>query len=97
LVQAALRMALGRRRPSAGLTHHAEQGSQYACHAYQHQWTEHGIRCSLSRKMDCIDNAVAERFLGSVKGERTALRHYVMRQEARNDVINYIEMVYDSK
>jgi putative transposase len=97
LVQAALGMALGRRRPSAGLIHHSDRGSQYACHAYQNLLAEHGICCSMSRKGECLDNAVAERFFGSVKGERTALRHYATRQEARDDVIEYIEMFYNSK
>jgi transposase InsO family protein len=97
LVQAALRMALGRRRPSAGLIHHSDRGSQYACHAYQNLLAEHGLCCSMSRKGECLDNAVAERFFGSVKGERTALRHYATRQEARDDVIDYIEMFYNSK
>jgi putative transposase len=40
---------------------------------------------------------VAERFFGSVKGERTALRHDATRQEARDDVVEYIEMFYHSK
>jgi putative transposase len=97
LVQEALRMALGRRRPSAGLIHHSDRGSQYACHAYQTLLAENGIRCRMSRKGECLDNAVAERFFGSVKGERTALRHYATRQEARDDVVEYIEMFYNSK
>jgi putative transposase len=42
------------------------------------------------------DNAVAERFFGSLKGERTAQRHYATRQEARDDVVEYIEMFYNS-
>ena len=97
LVPAALRMALGRRRPSAGLIHHADRGSQYACHADQTLLAEHGIRCRMSRKGECLDNAVAERFFGSVKGERTALRHDATRQEARDEVLEYIEMFYNSK
>jgi transposase InsO family protein len=96
LVQEALQMALGRRRPAAGLLHHSDRGSQYACAAYQHLLEEHGLRCGRSRKGECLDNAVAERFFGSVKGERTAHRHYATRQAARDDVIEYIEMFYNS-
>jgi putative transposase len=51
----------------------------------------------MSRQGDCLDHAVAERFFGSLKGERTALRHYTTRQEARDDVIDYIEMFYNSR
>jgi putative transposase len=97
LVQEALRMALGRRGPTTGLLHHSDRGSQYACHDYQRLLTTYGIRCSMSRKGECLDNAVAERFFGSLKRERIDLRHYVTRQEARVDVVDYIEMFYNSK
>jgi putative transposase len=97
LVQDALRMALGRRQPAVGLIHHSDRGSQYACGAYQALLAEHGIRCSMSRKGDCLDNAVAERFFGSLKGECTSLHHGARRQEARDAVIAYIEMFYNSK
>jgi putative transposase len=97
LVQEALRMALGRRKPAVGLIHHSDRGSQYACGAYQALLAEHGIRCSMSRKGDCLDNAVAERFFGSLKGECTLLHHCARRQEARDAVIEYIEMFYNSK
>jgi putative transposase len=50
LVSEALRMALGRRQPTAGLLHHADRGSQYACQAYQRLLTDVGMRCSMSRK-----------------------------------------------
>jgi transposase InsO family protein len=96
LVQAAWRMALGRRRPSAGLRHHADQGSHDACHADQTLLAEQGIRGRMSRNGECFDNAVAERCFGSVKGERTALRHDATRQEARDDVVESIEMFYNS-
>jgi putative transposase len=97
LVQEALRMALGRRRPSAGLMHHSDRGSQYAGQAYQRLLEAHDLHCSMSRKGDCLDNAVAERFFGSLKRERTAHGHYATRQEARDDVIDYIEMFYNSR
>ena len=96
LVQEALRMALGRRQPRAGVMHHSDRGSQYACHAYQQLLAAHGLRCSMSEKGECLDNAVAERFFGSLKRERMALRPYATRQEARDDVVDYIEMFYNS-
>ena len=96
LVQAALQMAVGRRQPAPGLLHHTDRGSQYAGQAYQGLLATQGIRCSMSRKGECLDNAVAERFFGSLKSERTAHRAYTTRQEARADVIEYIEMFYNS-
>jgi putative transposase len=97
LVQDALQMALGRRSPAAGLMHHSDRGSQYASHAYQAMLANQGIVCSMSEKGECLDNAVAERFFGSLKGECTSLRRYATRREARDDVIDYIEMFYNSK
>jgi transposase InsO family protein len=96
LVQEALCRALGRRQPATGLVHHADRGSQYACHRYQQLLATHGRRCSMSEQGECLDNAVAERFFGRLKGERTALRHYATRQEAREDVVDDIERFYNS-
>lgn len=96
LVQEALRMAVGRRQPTTRLLHHADRGSQSACQAYQRLLGEAGIRWSMSRKGDCLDNAVAERFFGSLQRERTAHCAYATRQEARDDVMDYIEMFYNS-
>ncbi len=96
LVTNALEMALGRRQPDAGLMHHSDRGSQYASHAYRGLLADNGIACSMSGKGDCLDNAVAERFFGSLKRERTSTRHYLTRQEARDDIIDYIEMFYNS-
>ena len=96
LVKDALEMALGRRRPSSGLIHHSDRGSQYASHAYRDLLKAHGIECSMSGKGDCLDNAVAERFFGSLKREWTSHRDYATRQEARDDIMAYIELFYNS-
>ena len=97
LVQDTLQMALGRRHPTAGLLHHSDRGSQYASEAYHDLLGAHGIVCSMSGKGECLDNAVAERFCGSLKREGTAQRSYATRQEARDDIIAYIEMFYNSR
>ena len=97
LVQDALTMAVWRRRPSPGLIHHTDRGSQYAGTRYQKVLKQHGMVCSMSRKGDCWDNAVVERFFRSLKTERTNHRLYRSREEARNDVIDYIEMFYNSQ
>ena len=97
LVNQALEMAVGRRQPARGLLHHTDRGSQYASHAYRDQLRRHGMICSMSGKGDCLDNAVAERFFGSLKRERPSQRDYETCQEARNDVMEYIEMFYNSR
>jgi transposase InsO family protein len=97
LVRDALLMAIWRRKPGRGLIHHSDRGSQYACHDYQDILQEHGMIPSMSRKGDCWDNAVIERFFRSLKSERTNHRRYQTREAARQDVINYIEMFYNSR
>ena len=96
LVKGALEMAMGRRNPEPGLIHHTDRGSQYACHGYRDMLSKHGMVCSMSGKGECLDNAVAERFFGSLKREWTSYHHYETRQEARDDIIEYIEMFYNS-
>ena len=97
LVCDALRMAIGRRRPPPGLMHHSDRGSQYAGQAYQDLLREHGLTPSMSRKGNCWDNAPMERFFGSLKRERTDLRIFATREEARACVVDYIEMFYNSR
>jgi len=60
-------MALGRRSPEEGLLHHTDRGSQYASNDYQKILKEHGFICSMRRKGNCYDNAVAESFFGRLK------------------------------
>ncbi len=97
LVQDMLQMALGRRHPTAGLLHHSDRGSQYASDAYQDLLVAHGIVCRMRGKGECLDNAVAERFFGSLKRAWTAHQSYAARQEARDDIIAYIAMFYNSR
>lgn len=97
LVIDALTMAVWRRRPPRGLLHHSDRGSQYASHAYQDELKKHGMVCSMSRKGDCWDNSVVERFFRSLKTERTNRQIYPTREIARRDVIDYIEMFYNSQ
>ena len=97
LVDKALRMAISRRRPGEGVMHHSDRGCQYASHAYQQLLKEHGMIGSMSRKGNCWDNAVMERFFGSLKSERVSHKKYATRAEAKADVVDYIEMFYNSK
>ena len=96
LVLAALDMAVGRRRPAPGLIHHSDRGSQYASRAYRERLETHGMEASMSRKGNCWDNAVMERFFGSLKSEWLADQRYRTRDQARRDIVQYIEMEYNS-
>jgi putative transposase len=97
LVQEALQRAVGRRQPAVGLIHHSDRGSPDACGAYQALLAEHDLRCRMSRQGDGLDKAVAERLFGSLQGACTSLQHCARPQEARDAVIAYIEMFYNSK
>lgn len=91
----ALSMALKTRRPESGLLHHSDRGVQYASADYQNQLRERGIVCSMSRKGDCWDNAVAESFFSTLKAELVHRTDYVSHDHARASVFEYIEVFYN--
>lgn len=93
----ALRMALRTRRPEPGLLHHSDRGIQYAAGDYQKLLREHGIVCSMSRKGDCWDNAVAESFFSTLKAELVHRTDYVSRSHTRASVFEYIEAFYNGR
>ena len=84
LVLDAFTMALKNGKPGPGLGHHSDQGVQYACQKFQALLKTSGIRCSMSRKGNCWDNAVAESFFHTLKVELIQAQSYDTRQEARS-------------
>lgn len=97
LVIDALHMAVWRRRPESGLLFHSDRGSQYCSNDFQEMLKENKMISSMSRKGNCWDNSVAESFFGSLKKERVFDSIYSTREEARRDIVDYIEMFYNSK
>ena len=97
LAERALTMALATRNPTAGLLHHSDRGSQYAATSYQRLLGEHGITTSMSRKGNCWDNACVESFFGTLKRELVYHRHYATREEAKQDIFEYIEVFYNRR
>jgi transposase InsO family protein len=93
----ALRMAIATRRPLPGLLHHSDRGSQYAAHGYRRLLASHGMRCSMSRKADCWDNAPMESFFGSMKTELDDASGYQTRQAARSGLFQFIEGFYNCR
>ena len=93
----ALGMALRTRCPEAGLLHHSDRGVQYTSTDYQDQLRKHGIICSMSRKGDCWDNAVAESFFSTLKAELVHRTDYVSRSQARASIFEYIEAFYNGR
>ena len=95
LVCRALRMALRARQPGAGLMLHSDRGAQYASHEYQALLKQHGVICSMSRRGNCWDNAVMERFFLNLKMERVWRQAYANPMEAIKDVTDYIVGFYN--
>ena len=97
LVGDALKMAIARRSPAAGLLHHSDRGVQYACDDYQHLLRSNGMQASMSGKGDCWDNAPMESFWGTLKTELVHHEQYVTRDQARQSIFEYIEVFYNRK
>jgi putative transposase len=97
LVCDALSMAIQQRQPATGLIVHSDRGSQYASEIYQDLLSQNGFVCSMSRKGNCWDNAVAERFFLNLKMERVWQRQYANHAEAKADITDYIVGFYNCK
>ena len=76
---------------------HSDQGSQYSSGDWQNFLKAHNLQASMSRRGNCHDNAVAESFFQLLKRERIRRRIYRTRDEARQDIFDYIEMFYNTK
>ena len=71
LVCDALQMAIASRKPSGALIVHSDQGVQYVSAQYRELLACNGFTASMSRRGNCWDNAVMERFFLNLKMERT--------------------------
>lgn len=96
LVCTALQMAIALRRPRPGLIVHTDRGSQYASQAHRDLLAKHNLVASMSRKGNCWDNAVMERFFLNLKMERVWQRHYANHNEAIADITHYIVAFYNT-
>jgi transposase InsO family protein len=95
LVLEALRGAVLRRRPAAGLVHHSDRGSQYASADYRQALAQYGMQQSMSRKGNCWDNAVVESFFGTLKEELIYRGSWPTRQMAASAIGKYIDGFYN--
>ncbi|WP_187152974.1 IS3 family transposase [Acaryochloris marina] len=96
LVLNALKAALGQRIPAqTGLIFHSDRGSQYASGDYQQALLKRGITCSMSRRANCWDNAVAESFFGTLKTELIYPTTFANRAMAKTVIAEWIEVFYN--
>ena len=97
VVLQSLLMAVWRRKPKTRVLVHSDQGSQFTSRDWASFLKAHNLEHSMSRRGNCHDNAVAESFFNLLKRERIRRRIYRTRDEARQDVFDYIEMFYNPK
>lgn len=83
------------RQPVPGCLHHSDQGSQYAGREYLEVLNKYGFRRSMSRKGDCLDNAVTESFFATLKLELFEEQPLRSRQETMRELYDYIELFYN--
>jgi putative transposase len=93
----ALRMALARRRPAAGLIHHSDRGVQYASREYVQLLRERGVVVSMSRAGNPYDNAICERFMRTLKQEEIYARDYDDLADAQRRIVHFIDAIYNRK
>ena len=97
IVTDALSMAMTRRSPPRGLILHSDQGSQYASNLYRTLIEQNGFQRSMSRKGDCWDNAIAESFFASIKGDLLDRRSWATRAQVEAAIGEWIEVFYNGE
>ena len=74
-----------------GLILHSDQGWQYQHKQYQRMLESKGIRQSMSRKGNCLDNAVMENFFGLLKSELLYLQNFDSLEHFKTELIDYLD------
>jgi putative transposase len=95
LVVDALKMAVWRRKPKAGLVHHSDRGVQYTAISFGKRLAEVGIHPSMGRTGTALDNAMAESFIATLKTELVHRRRFPDREVARSAIFEYLEGFYN--
>ena len=70
---------------------HSDQGWQYQHKQYQKKLSEYGIVQSMSRKGNCLDNAVMENFFGLLKSELLYLQEFISMEHFKQELIDYLD------
>ena len=96
LVCQALQLAIAQCQPAHGLIVYSERGSQYASDSHRALLIEYGLVGSMSRKGNCWDNLVMQRFFLNLKMERVWQRDDANRGEVMSDIADYIVGFYNS-
>jgi len=90
LVKRALQMAINIRQPKPGVMFHSDRGSQYTSGQFKKLTNKYQIISSMSSVGACLDNAVVERFFGSLKNEWLLNVIHLTRETMKMDAEEYI-------
>jgi len=90
LVSDALANAVAARDPGPGVIFHSDRGCQYTSAAFASLASGHDIMLSHGRTGQCWDNALAESFFASIKGELLDLQTWPAKTAARRAIVEYI-------
>ena len=71
------------------------ESAQYAAEPYRRVLERHGIKQSMSRRGNCLDNAPMESFFASLKKEQIHHARFRTREEAKAAVFDYVEIFYN--
>ena len=80
---------------NTNLTLHSDQGWQYQMKQYQYLLKEKGIKQSMSRKGNCLDNAIIENFFGILKSELFYIQKFTSLDELKREIKQYINYYND--
>jgi len=97
LVLGAINMAVQRRRPETGVTHHSDHGSQYTSVQYGKRLQDAGIVGSMGSVGDALDNAAAESLFSTIQVELFDTKKWKTRRELKSAIFEYIEVFYNRK
>ena len=91
LAKKALQHAIKMQQPiTSQLMFHSDQGTQYSAHLFINYLSELKITQSMSRRGNCWDNSVMERFFRSLKTERLNLLTFINHTSAEQTINTYI-------
>ena len=95
LIADALSMATNGRRIDGDVLFHADRGCQYTSKEFAELLGVKAITLSLGRKAQCWDNALAESFFATLKGELIDRYSWPTKSSVRTAVFEYIESWYN--
>ena len=88
-------MAVWRRRPKDSVIIHSDQGNQFGSDEFNRWCKDNRLSPSMSRRGNCWVKAVAESFFSTLKSEKIKKRVYSTRAQAKSEIFDYIEGLYN--